>query len=84
MAIIWTSGVSDIKLTLEEVIAEGNKVAVHWEASCMHKGEFMGVPPTGKQLTMVGFSIFYIEDGKIVKEWGEMDLMGLMQQLKSE
>ena len=84
MAIIWTSGISDIKLALEDLVAEGNKVAVHWEGSCKHTGEFMGVPPTGKQLTLVGFSIFYVEDGKILKEWGEMDTMGLMQQLKSE
>ena len=84
MAIIWTSSVSGIELNLEDVIAEGNKVAVHWEASCKHTGEFMGVPPTGKRLTLVGFSIFYVEDGKIVREWGEMDTMGLMQQIKSE
>jgi predicted ester cyclase len=84
MANIWHSGVSGIKLTLEDVIAEGNKVAVHWEASCTHTGEFMGVPPTGKKLTMVGISIFYIKDGNIIKEWGEMDITGLMQQLKSE
>jgi predicted ester cyclase len=84
MVTIWHSGVSGIRLTLEDVIAEGNKVAVHWEASCTHTGEFLGVPPTGKKLTMVGISIFYTKDGKIIREWGEMDVTGLMQQLRSE
>lgn len=84
MAVIWHSAVSDVKLTLVDVIAEGDKVAVHWEASCTHTGEFMGVPPAGKKLTMVGISIFYIKDGRITKEWGEMDIAGLMQQLKIE
>ena len=44
----------------------------------------MGVPPAGKKLTMAGISIFHIKDGKITKEWGEMDNAGLMQQLKTE
>jgi len=79
--IIWTSGISDMKVTLEDMVAEGDKVAVRYKVGCKHTGEFMGVPPTGKQLAMVGFSIFCIKDGKIVEEWGEMDMMGLMQQI---
>jgi len=79
--IMLTSGVSDLKVTLEDMVAEGDKVAVRWKGSSKHTGEFMGMPPTGKQLAITGISIIRIEGGKIVEEWGEMDMMGLMQQL---
>ena len=79
--IIWTSGISEMKVTLEDIVAEVDKVAVRWKVGCKHTGEFMGVPPTSKQLSMLGISIFRIEGGKIAEEWGEMDMMGLMQQL---
>ena len=79
--IMLTSGVSDLKVTLEDIVAEGDKVAVRWKGSSKHTGEFMGMSPTGKQLAMTGISIIRIEGGKIVEEWGEMDMMGLMQQL---
>ena len=80
-AIMWTSGISDLEVTLEDMVAEGDKVAVRWNVSCNHTGEFMRVPPTGKRVAMVGISIFRIEGDKIIEEWGEMDTMGLMQQL---
>ncbi len=79
--IMLTSGVSDLKVTLEDMVAEGDKVAVRWKGSSKHTGEFMGIPPTGKQLSMTGISIIRIEGGNIVEEWGEMDMMGLMQQM---
>jgi steroid delta-isomerase-like uncharacterized protein len=74
-------GLPDIQFTTEAMVAEGNKVAVHWTGRGTHKGEFWGVAPTGKQVTMGGISIIRIEGGKIVEEWGYMDMMGLMQQL---
>ena len=70
--------------TIEDIIAEGDKVWIYVNYSGTHTGEFMGVPPTGKKLIVVGVSIFYIKDGNIIREWGEMDITGLMQQLKSE
>ena len=79
--IMLTSGVSDLKVTLEDMVAEGDKVAIRWKGSSKHTGEFMGMPPTGKQLAMTGINIIRIKDGEIIEEWGEMDMMGLMQQL---
>jgi len=67
--------------TIEDMIAEGDKVMVRWNFSGTHKGEFMGVAPTGKQVTMTGISISRIVGGKIVEEWGVNDDLGLMQQL---
>ncbi|KYK30682.1 MAG: hypothetical protein AYK19_17980 [Theionarchaea archaeon DG-70-1] len=74
-------GFPDIKWTSEDIIAEGDKVAVHWKGQGTHKGEFWGVPPTGERVTVGGISIIHIEGSKIVEEWGYIDIMGLMEQL---
>jgi predicted ester cyclase len=71
----------DMRFTVEDVIAEADKVAVRWSGRSSHKGEYMGVAPTGKQVTMTGISILHIAGGKIAKEWAEMDNLGMMQQL---
>ena len=80
-AVMLTAGTSDCTITLEDMVAEEDKVAVRWKGTSRHTGEFMGMPATGKQLMMTGISILQIEDGKIAEEWGEMDFMGLMQQI---
>lgn len=72
---------ADIQCTAEDVVAEGDKVAVRWIWRGTHKGEFMGIPATGKQVTITGISILRIAGGKIVEEWGEMNSLGMMQQL---
>ena len=72
---------ADIQCTAEDVVAEGDKVAVRWTWRGTHKGEFMGIAPTGKQATVTGISILRIVGGKIVEEWGEMDNLGMMHQL---
>ena len=71
----------DIHCTPEDIVAEGDKVTVRWTWRGTHKGEFMGVAPTGKQVTLTGISILRIVGGKIVEEWGEMDTLGMLQQL---
>jgi steroid delta-isomerase-like uncharacterized protein len=71
----------DMQVKLEDVIAEGDKLACLWTATATHKGEFMGMPPTGKRVTMRGIHIDRIASGKIVQTWGLSDALGLMQQL---
>ncbi|MFQ5857830.1 MAG: ester cyclase [Anaerolineae bacterium] len=71
----------DQHVTLDDMIAEGDKVAVRGTNRCTHQGELMGIPPTGKQVTYTWMSINRIAGGKIVETWAEHDLMGLMQQL---
>jgi len=71
----------DFQYTMEDIVAEGDKVAIRWSGRATHKGEFMGIAPTGKQVTMTGISIIRIVDGKIVEEWGEMDMLSMMQQV---
>ena len=70
-----------LDVTVEDTIAEGDKVAARFTARGIHKGSFMNLPPTGKPITMTGIEIFRIEDGKIAELWGEANLLGLMVQL---
>ncbi len=65
----------------EFLIAEGDMVAIHDTYQAKHTGEFQGVPPTGKEATVTGTDIYRIVDGKIVEQWVEVDMLGLMQQL---
>ncbi len=80
----WTmalTGFPDLQFTVEDMIAEGDKVAVRLSHGGTHQGVFMGVAPTGKEARWTGNSIFRIADGKIVEGWVEGDHLGLMQQL---
>ena len=56
-------------------------MVVRWTWRATHKGEYMGIAPTGKQVTLTGIAISRVVDGKTVEEWGEMDNLGMMQQL---
>ncbi len=71
----------DAKWTVEDVMAEGDKVTVRWTFSGTHQGDLMGIPPTGKHVAMSGISVYRIADGKIAEEWAVADVMGFMQQL---
>ena len=76
------SGFPDFQGTIEDLFAaEGDKVVLRFTFLGTHQGEFMGVGPTGKQVTMPGIDIFRIADGKIVELWGQEDMLGMMQQL---
>jgi predicted ester cyclase len=68
-------------VTIDDMMAEGDKVTCRFTARGVHNGEFMGLPPTGKKIAMTGIEIFRLRDGKIAELWGEANLMGLMQQL---
>jgi len=71
----------DLHYTIEDMIAEGDLVAVRTTATGTHKGEFMGIPPTGVHATMTGLLISPIIDGKIQTSWVNEDNLGMMQQL---
>jgi steroid delta-isomerase-like uncharacterized protein len=75
------SAFSEVSCVAEDMVAEGDKVAVRWSWSGKHTGDYMGMAPTGKQATMTGISIIHIADGKITAEWDEQDNMGFMAQL---
>jgi steroid delta-isomerase-like uncharacterized protein len=71
----------DGKTTTDDLIAEGDKVVERFTFVGTQKGEFLGIPATGKPVRVTGMSIFRIANGKIVEHWGENDGMGLMMQL---
>ena len=73
----------DVTVTIQDQIAEGDKVVTRWTAQATHQGEFMGIPPTGKQVTVKAIHIHQIVDGKISALWEEFDMFGRMQQLES-
>jgi steroid delta-isomerase-like uncharacterized protein len=77
----FRSAFPDFKVLEFDMVAEGDKIAdrVTWTAT--HKGELMGIPATGKTITMREAHIRRFANGKIVEHWGEWDQMGLMQQL---
>ena len=75
---------SGIRVTFEEQVAAGDKIAVRWRAKTTHQGEFMGIPATGKEATWTGIFIARIEKGKFVEVWQDIDVLGLINQLKAE
>jgi steroid delta-isomerase-like uncharacterized protein len=75
------SALPDLRITLEDDIAEGNKVVSRWRAQGTHQGELMGIAPTGNQVGITGITIHRVEDGKIVEEWENWDALGMMQQI---
>jgi predicted ester cyclase len=73
----------DARHHIFDMVAEGDKVATRGKTTMVHRGEFLGIPPTGKQIELHWLDIMRIDDGKNAEEWLAMDLMGLMQQLQA-
>jgi steroid delta-isomerase-like uncharacterized protein len=71
----------DLHFTVEEIIAEGDKVAYRWTARGTHQGEYEGIAPTGKTVTTTGITIIRIVDGKVVEDRFESSSPDLKQQL---
>jgi steroid delta-isomerase-like uncharacterized protein len=71
----------DINHHILDIVAEGDKVAIRLNITGTHKGEFQRVPPTEKEVSIDGMDFLTIVDGKIVEEWLNSDMMGLMQQI---
>ncbi len=81
MLTMFRTAFPDLNGTLEDLIAEGDRVAVRYTTRGTHQGDFMGIAATGKQIAIEGIEIDRIQDGKVVEHWESMDMMGLMQQL---
>ncbi|PYP40007.1 MAG: hypothetical protein DMD48_04810 [Gemmatimonadetes bacterium] len=70
-----------VQITLEDLIAEDDKVVLSWTARATHRGEFMGTPATNKQVTVAGIDIYRYAGGKRAETWRQWDTLGLMRQL---
>ena len=75
------SAFPDFNAEIEDLIAEGDRVVVRMKWTGTHEGEFMGIPPTGRSISIEVIDIVRFEGGKFVEHWGIMDNMGMMQQL---
>jgi len=78
---VYKGGFPDTHIHIEDQMAEGDKVFTRWSAHGTHSGDFMGIPATGKSVTVTGMIVDRIANGKIVESWSEFDQMGMMQQL---
>ncbi len=78
---MFRSGIPDLRVVIEDMIADGDKVAVRYTLEGTHEGELFGVPPTGQRLTIKSIAIERVSDGKIREHWRVTDSLDMMQQL---
>jgi len=71
----------DLKIILDDLIAEGDKFVGRWTLSATHKGEFMGIPGTGKKIKINAMTIRRVAGGKCIEGWDLLDNLNMMQQL---
>ncbi len=78
---IFLAGFPDMRLAVEDVVAQGDRVAVRWTFVGTHEGEFFGSPPTGVRVRMSAIEVNRVVDGKIAEHWVELDQLGMLQQV---
>jgi predicted ester cyclase len=74
-------GFPDVISTIEDLIAEGDKVVARWRSQATHQGDYLGIAPTGKEVEFTGISFYRIEAGRIAESWNEEDELGLVRQI---
>jgi predicted ester cyclase len=74
-------GFPDVISTIEDLIAEGDKVVARWRSRATHQGDYMGIAPTGNEVEFTGISFYRVEGGKIAESWNIEDQLGLMRQI---
>ena len=70
-----------LSFTVEDIVAEGDRVVVRWRSSGRHSGEFMGIPPTNREYTIAGIDIHRLETGRMAEHWHVVDQLSQLQQL---
>src|SRR6266511_34108 len=78
---LYRKAFPDLRITIDEQIAEGESVVTRWTATGTNEGELMGMAATGKQATTAGINVNRVSGGKLVEGWGLFDQLGLLQQL---
>lgn len=78
---MYRTAFPDLQLIVEGQIAEGDMVATRFTARGTHRGELMGIPPSGKKVTVTGISIDRLLNGKSVESWTNYDVMSMLQQI---
>jgi steroid delta-isomerase-like uncharacterized protein len=80
-ATLYRTALPDVRLTIDDIISEGETVTARWSCRGTHKGDLNGIAPTGKQVTISGISIARFANGKMAEGWVNWDALSLMQQL---
>ena len=78
---MFRSAFPDLQLSVEDQVAEGDKVVTRYTGRGTHQGELMGIPPTNNEAVVSGIIISRVSDGRIEEEWNNFDALGMMQQL---
>ncbi len=81
LVLVYRTAFPDVHLTVEDVFAVGDRVAVRWVSRGTHLGPMMGIPPSGRKIEVMGMSLFRIAGHQVAEEWEGFDTLGLMQQL---
>lgn len=81
MTAMFHAGFPDLRYEVEDLVAEGDRVAVRWTATGTHRGTFMAIPPTGRAMSITGMDLFRVADGRLAEAWVNSDFLGLLQQL---
>jgi predicted ester cyclase len=77
---MWSAAMPDWRVTIEDLVAEGDKVAKRWVLRGTHTGEMLGASPTGKRVEMRAMTLYHITNGKVREIHWNFDLYGLLQQ----
>lgn len=75
------AGFPDVTLVIDDVLEEGDRLAIRIHVDMTHTGDFNGIPPTGKRVSLSAITMLRFENGKVAERWTEANFMGLMQQL---
>jgi steroid delta-isomerase-like uncharacterized protein len=78
---MYRSAFPDLKITVDDTVVQDDKVVLRWTSEGTHRGELMGLAPTGVHVSVTGMSIDRFVDGKIAESWSNWDTLGLMRQL---
>jgi steroid delta-isomerase-like uncharacterized protein len=78
---MFGAALPDWHMTIDDMVAEGDKVVVRWTATGTHQGELRGIPATGKPYTQIAIAIYRLTNGRIVEGWLQTDMLSMMQQL---
>lgn len=80
-AAMFHSGLSEREYLVEGMISEGDLVMYRWTLKGLHTGNFLGIPPTGRRISVIGMDALRVVAGKIVESWAAPDTLGMLQQL---
>ena len=78
---VFLAGFPDLHSTIEDMVSEGDKVVLRWRIEGTHTGEFMGIAPSSKKISLDITEIFRVANGQLVEAWDQFDRLGLMQQI---